>query len=348
MSPGCHLFASIVHGACFRVRVENNMAKLHLINRAALPLHSDLLIAGAHCAFATNSEQILASVNRWRCPVRPRSEHTFEMNVLLDSSLPSDRDVLTQTHFRGLHHLVFAVIGAYELFVFDLLRKRVVGAVSQASATDSAFWNSHWLPITVGVMGTTVGAVPVHSACLDRDGRGLLIAGVSGAGKSTLSVALARCGFALVSDDWTYISKEADALIAHGIDAPVKLLPDAIQHFPELAGHTPKTWFNGELAFEVEPKAFCESGAGLRSRPHWLMFLERTTSRGCDFAPCSPDDVQAFFESSAERLPHQVPNASAERSAVIRSIAACRAWRVRTGESPQGTADAIRQFCESN
>ena len=348
MSPRCHLFASNILAAYFRATVEHNMTKLHLINRAALPLHSDLMIAGAHCAFATNSEQILASISRWRCPDRPRTSRTFEMNVLLDASLPSKRDVMTQTHFRGLHHLVFATIGTYELFVFDLLRKQVVGAVSQASATDAAFWSSYWLPITVGVMGTTVGAVPVHSACLDRDGKGLLVAGVSGAGKSTLSVALTRCGFSLISDDWTYLSKEADALIAYGINAPVKLLPDVVQYFPELSGRTPKMWFNGELAIEVEPEAFSPNGAALSSRPHWLMFLERTSTPGCDFVPYSADDAQAFFEGGAERLPKQVPEASNVRTQVIRTLAACGAWRVRTGEPPQVTADAIRQFCERN
>ena len=348
MSPGCHLFASQVFAAHFRVRVEYNMTKLHLINRSGLTLHSDLMIAGAHCAFATNSEQILTSVSRWRCPEQPRSSRTFEMNVLFDASLPSDRDVMTQTHFRGLHHLVFATIGAHEVFVFDLLRKQVAGAVSQASATDAAFWNSYWLPITVGIMGTTLGAVPVHSACLDLNGKGLLVAGISGAGKSTLSVALTRCGFSLVSDDWTYLSREADTLIAHGINAPVKLLPDAIQYFPELIGRAPKMWFNGELAFEVEPETFSQNGAVLQSRPHWLMFLERTATAGCDFVPCSADDSQAFFESAAERLPKQVPEASSARNHVIQDLASCAAWRVRTGESPQVTANAIRQFCERN
>jgi hypothetical protein len=348
MSPGCHLFASAVPARCFRATVKLHMAKLHIVNRTALPLQTDLLIAGAHCAFATNSEQILAAVDRWRCPSRPPSGRTFEMNVFLDATLPGSRDVKAQTHFRGLHHLVFATIGSYELFVFDLCRRQVVGAVSQCSASEPSFWNSLWLPITVGVMGTTVGVVPVHSACLDLNGKALLIAGASGAGKSTLSVALARCGFSLVSDDWTYISEEADGLIAHGINAPVKLLPDAIQYFPELSERRPRMWFNGELAFEVEHEEFSKNSVALRPRPHWLLFLERTSESGCDFVPYSTADAQAFFESSAERLPDQVPDASITRSSVIRSIANCRCWHLRTGESPQTTADAVRKFCERN
>src|ERR1700730_10964042 len=102
MSESCHLFAANVHGWCFRAKVKLHMAKLHIVNRTALPLQTDLLIAGAHCAFATNSEQILAAVDRWRCPSRSLSSRTFEMNVFLDASLPCSRDLRAQTHFRGL------------------------------------------------------------------------------------------------------------------------------------------------------------------------------------------------------------------------------------------------------
>jgi hypothetical protein len=330
------------------------VTKLHLINRAALPLHADLLVAGAHCALATNSEEIIAATSRWHCSTRPRSDRTVDLELLLDPTLPCDRDVKTQTHFRGLHHLVFATIGSHEVFTFDLARRRVVGAVSQTSAADANFWNAHWLPITIGVMGTTVGVIPLHSACLDHNGRGLLLAGNSGAGKSTLTVALARCGFSLISDDWTYISRDTDAaansctLTAHGLQAPVKLLPDAVRHFPELIAHTPKMWFNGELAFELAPEEICGAPAQSTARPRWLFLLERSAQSGCDFSRLTASDARLFFEASAERLPTQLPDASAARSATIAAVASCPAWRVRSGESPQATAESIRCFCERN
>jgi hypothetical protein len=324
------------------------MTKLHVINRDALPLQADLLIAGAHCSVATNSQGTLAALSRWRCTSRARSNRSFEMNVLLDSSMPGDRDLKTQTHFRGLHHLVFATIGSHEVFTFDLLRRCVSGAVSVTSANDSTFWNSHWLPITVGVMGTTVGVAPLHCACLDRDGKGLLLAGVSGAGKSTLSLALTRFGFSLISDDWTYLSEEENQLLAHGLSAPVKLLPDAVQFFPELKPRTPKVWFNGELAFEVVPEEICHARTKSNSRPHWLMFLERTSMSGCEFTLCSSADAREFFESNAERLPNEVPEASAARSAMIQAVANRECWRVRSGESPAVTAEFISRFCERN
>ena len=348
MSPTCHLFAFDIRVTHFRVTVERKMAKLHSINRTALPLRADLSIAGAHCAFATNSEDIISAIEPWRCPSMKPSTQTFEMDVLVDPSMPCERDVKTQTHFRGLHHMVFAAIGNHEVFAFDLLRKHVAAAVSEASAVDSDLWNAHWLPITIGVMGTTVGVVPLHSACLSLKGKGLLIAGASGAGKSTLSVALAHQGFSHISDDWTYISRDAGSLVAHGINAPVKLLPDAVRHFPELRVRTPKMWFNGELAFEIEHDAFGSLDRAMTVKPHWLIFLERTSSPGCDFSPCSSKVAYQFFESSAERFPDQLPEVSAMRSDMIRSISNCACWRLRSGESPQVTAEAIGKFCEAN
>jgi hypothetical protein len=318
-------------------------------------LRADLFIAGAHCALATNSERIVAAISRWSCSSPPPPDRTFHLDVLVDPELPPTTDFKTETHFRGLHHLVFATIGSHEVFSFDLARRHVTGVVSSVTAANADFWISHWLPITLGVMGTTVGVIPLHSACLDRDGRGLLLAGVSGAGKSTLSVALARCGFSLVSDDWTYISRNLDAagtgtnhLIARGLSAPVKLLPDAVRHFPELNGRTPKMWFNGELAFELKTEEICYGPQKAESHPRWLFFLERDSISGCDFDPMSVADAQHVFESSAERLPDQLPATSAARSATIQAVANCPSWRVRSGESPSATAQAIAHFCERN
>jgi len=330
-----------------RARVNLAVTKIYKIRPDALPLRAELSLAGVHCLLLTNSAELLSSVSRWFSAIRYPypSGQPVAMEVLVDSSI--SRAPSAKAHFRGLRHLVFASFGAEEVFSFDLLRRRVIGAVSPATASDSSFWNTQLLPIMVGVMGTTVGVVPLHSACLDRDGRGLLIAGLSGAGKSTLSVALAQRGFSLVSDDWTYVSKdkERDELIASGLSVPVKLLPDASEHFSELKAFTPKVSLNGELAFEVDAAKVFRSHVKCISRPHWLMFLERDPRPGCDFIPYSTTDARAFYERSAELLPEELPEAAANRSEIIRTVTSRKCFRVRSGESPQKTAEAIDRFC---
>ena len=258
------------------------------------------------------------------------------------SSLDSSPDRLS--HFRGLRHLVFAILEPGSFVTYDLRRKRVLGVLSSAAAKDKTFWDARLLPITIGILGPTVGVAPLHCACLDRNGCGLLVAGLSGAGKSTLSVALARRGFALVSDDWTYVSGEQSSLVAHGLSAPVKLLPDAARFFPELQETTPKKTFNGELAFEIDPARTFQAAVKPSSRPRWLLLLERTATPGCRFVPCLADHARDFFERSAERLPEEFSSARSARSDIIKSLSNCDSWILHTGDSPRQTAEAIDRF----
>src|SRR5438270_9079634 len=157
-----------------------------------------------------------------------------------------------ERHFRGMQHLVTAAFGRSNVFVFDILRRTLSASVSATIARDDLFWKEKLIPICLGVLGSAMGLVPVHCACLEWDGDGLLIAGVSGAGKSTLSVALSEDGFNYVSDDWLYISRRGGGVVAHGTSAPVKLMPDAVGHFQSLQGHSLQRSMNGELAYEVD------------------------------------------------------------------------------------------------
>lgn len=264
------------------------------------------------------------------------------MEILVDATLDSMAENLP--HFRGLHHLVFASLPGNSFVVFDLLRRHVRGIFPVRATSDDSFWNALLLPITMGLLGTTLGVAPLHCACLDRDGDGLLIAGVSGAGKSTLAAALAHQGFALVSDDWTYVTEEETRLTAYGLSVPIKLLPDTTRFFPKLREFTPETALNGELAYVIDARLSLGLTAKGSSHPHWIFFLERTQGPGCQILPCRPEFVRQFFEQSAEKLPAELPDAKASRSRVIRKLSECPAWMVSTGECPRITAAVIGRF----
>jgi hypothetical protein len=216
--------------------------------------------------------------------------------------------------------------------------------LSTEAALDPFFWNTLLLPITIGVLGTTIGVAPLHCACLDHNGSGLLIAGFSGAGKSTLSTALAQRGLALVSDDWTYLSKQAAHLVAYGLSSPIKLLPDAVRFFPELRAFAPKRALNGEMAYEVDPKCFKGFTVKTTSFPRRVFFLERASTPGCHLIPCRPEYVGEFFEKSGERLPEELAGARALRSELIRALSNCHSWILRTGDNPQATAELLADF----
>jgi hypothetical protein len=317
----------------------------YAMNKDALPLSADLRVAGTRCSLSTNSEEVLASLSRWEDSFGRRQGKSFDLFVLVDPAAVRDKDAAVR--FRGLHHLVFAIFGDDESFVFDLLRRRVSCVVSKQTAGDAAIWDTRLLPLVLGTLGAMIGLVPLHCACLDRNGDALLLAGVSGTGKSTLAVSLSRHGFAMVSDGWTYLAKNGDKLTAHGISAHAKLLPDAVHHFPELRGLQSAKAFNGEMSFEVDvAQTFC-AAVRSESRPRWLMFLERVGQPGCTINPLSRDVAQTFFETNVERLSAQLRDGEVARGELLKSLTSAECWLVQYGGPPYLAAGVISRFCES-
>ena len=243
-----------------------------------------LHLAGTVCEVETNYHGLEFTLRDWTVGGGEADvTGKFAMQIVVSAG-PAPRS--EHPHFRGLNHVVVASFGHANVFVFDLLRRRIVARVSERVACDPLFWNERLLPIAVGVFGPTVGVVPVHCACLCLEGEGLLVAGISGAGKSTVSAALVQAGFDYVSDDWTYMARGDDELLAHGLSQRIKLLPDAVSHFPLLAGHPLITALNGELAYEVAADRF--GGDIVRSCvPLCCIFLERSTQFKSSFARMS-------------------------------------------------------------
>ncbi len=263
------------------------------------------------------------------------------MRLVVDES---SNEVVGEPHFRGLHHVVTASFGRSNVFVFDVLRRTVAANLSGIVARDYRFWKERLIPIALGVLGSAMGLVPVHCACLELDGDGVLIAGASGAGKSTLSVAMAENGFAYVSDDWTYVSQAPGGIVAHGTSAPVKLLPDAVEHFSDLRHHQVHTSMNGELAYEVDMAETFRVQAVHECEPRWLIFLERMERAGAEFTPMSSAETRRYVRTSVERLPKQLQEAASLREQTIEGLAKLPCWRLRYGGTPRFAAEQLREF----
>src|ERR1700730_17902084 len=273
------------------------------IDQTDLSYSMELCFAGAGCDLRTNSSELVRVLEGLSTSTSGTVLSGFKMRLVVDES--SD-EAAGEPHFRGCDHVVMASFGRYNVFVFHIVRRTLSAGVSAAVARDSSLWKEKLIPITLGVLGSAMGLVPVHCACLELNGDGLLIAGASGAGKSTLSVALSEGGFNYVSDDWTYISRRHDGIVAHGTSAPVKLLPDAVEHFKSLVGRSLQRSMNGELAYEVDIAEAFGARVERACQPRWLVFLERTQGAGAVFTPMSSAQTRTYVNCSVERLPPQL------------------------------------------
>ncbi|HEX8925756.1 MAG TPA: hypothetical protein VF786_08175 [Terriglobales bacterium] len=274
----------------------------------------------------------------WRYEFTGDPACDFTMNVLVDgSSYAAHR----RPFFRGLHHIVIAKFDDANVFVFDVLRRTVSAVVTQAVALDRDFWEGTVLPLIVGVLGAAIKVLPVHCACLSIDSQGLLIAGVSGSGKSTLSVALAQAGLTFLSDDWTYISSIERVLIAHGMSAPIKLLPDAVAHFPSILPQPLKRTLNGEFAYELHPEKAMGLTVERVCEPRWLVFPERGELLESELIPLPTSHIRAYLEENVEVLPPQLVRAEQERQHLISKLSELPAWRFQYRGTPQFAAGEL-------
>jgi len=311
------------------------------VDQTVLSHSRKLCFAGAACNLRTNSPELARVLEGLSISTRETVQSGFNMQVVVDESTDEGAG---EPHFRGLHHVVTASFGRSNMFVFDILRRTLSARVSATVARDYRFWKEKLIPITLGVLGAAMGLVPVHCACLEFDGDGLMIAGVSGAGKSTLSVALSEGGFNYVSDDWTYISQSRDGIVAHGTSAPVKLLPDAVEHFQTLRAHSLQTSMNGELAYEVDIAEAFGAQIERACEPRWLIFLERTQRAGALLTPMSSTEARTYLNCSVERLPPQLHEAAAMRDQTIERVALLPSWRFQYGGTPQFAAKELWEF----
>src|SRR3984893_7045040 len=97
------------------------------------------------------------------------------MEIVVDRSLEAAAE--HQSYYRGNGHLVFVFLPPGSFISYDLRRKYVRAVLSTKAARDDSFWRSLLIPITIGILGITVGVVPLHCACLEKNGNGLLISG---------------------------------------------------------------------------------------------------------------------------------------------------------------------------
>jgi hypothetical protein len=300
------------------------------------------VIAGAMCLLSTNSEAIHRAMEEtFGRPTDRVPTPDITMRVVVDDASRPTRP-WPKPYFRGLSHLVFARFDSESELVVDLRSRRIIGRISPPMAADQVYLRRVVFPAVFGIVSETIRLTPLHCACVASNTSALLLAGDSGSGKSTLSVALAQSGLAFISDDWTYLSRRGDQVLAWSLNSHLKLLPDAVEHFPELARFHPIISQNGELAYELEPDRLFGIRRCLSAEPRCLIFLQRQEGQEFNQTEMSSDEAAARIEQNWEELPATIWGARDFLLETIRILVRVPCWQVRYGaETPQEIARRI-------
>ncbi len=176
--------------------------------------------------------------------------------------------------------------------------------------------------------------VPVHAACVDRDGAGILLCGSACAGKSTLAYACARAGWTYVTDDCVFLLADSPGSAAIGRCSHIRFRPDAPMLFPELAGSLARVRPNGRLSLELPMSAFPQIRTAHQSHLRAMVFLERASGEA------GTERVSA--EDATERLlaemPSYGPAVNAVHERTVRRLADAAAFRLRYETPDQAIA----------
>src|SRR5262249_27540946 len=97
----------------------------------------------------------------------------------------------------------------------------------------------------------TQALVPLHAACVGRNGNGVLVMGGSGAGKSTLTLHALASGLQILSEDSAFVA--ADDLRITGVPNYLHLAPSSLGFLPP-----------GSLRRSIERSPVIERRSGAR------------------------------------------------------------------------------------
>jgi hypothetical protein len=309
----------------------------------------EYIVAGAVISLAANSEGIHAAMGDSFVRLAEPALNPDVTMQLLVTTTSRNAAAWPKPYFRGLDHIVFAGFDSESEVLIDLRRQRIIGRFSHLMAADEVYLRRAVFPAIFGIISEPIRITPVHCACLDWNGRGLLLAGDSGAGKSTLALALAQSGLAFISDDWTYLSRRGEKLCAWSLSNSLKLLPDAVAHFPQLAPVMPAVSLNGELAYELEPHHLFGIRCSPCAEPHCVMFLERRKNQSLGLSKMSSEEAALRLERNLEQLPAAIAGVRDFLVKTIRILVQLPCWELRYGdETPQAMAQGVLQFLSSN
>jgi hypothetical protein len=277
--------------------------------------------AGFRLDLATNSPDVLEAASEAWENDRP----AFVSDPIIFRILVQPEGGLAPAPTHRMHgHLYSLVADSCNFAQLDLKAQFGFFNVSEQTVADHSWLRWFFLESMAYVMLAQRYLVPIHAACIARNGTGLLLSGPSGAGKSTLSYACARAGWAFVTDDCTWLLPDSVDRTVIGRPRQARFRLDAPSLFPELEGYAVRARPNGKIGIEV-PLANLHIQTAPSASVGGIVFLERGPGRFCLDRLSPADAIERILDDMATY--GEEVDALHERT--VRGLAPVPAWRMR-------------------
>jgi hypothetical protein len=287
-----------------------------------LSLSGTFYPAGFRLDIATNSPDVLAAAGEaWELGRCAFAAAPMVLRVLVQ---PEGGLAPVPVH-RMQGHLYSAVSDCHNFAHLDLKSDFGFLQVSERTAADHSWLRWFFIESMAYVMLAQRSVVPVHSACVARNGTGIMLSGQSGAGKSTLSFACARAGWTFVTDDCTWLVPDSPERIAIGRPRHARFRLDAPHLFPELEGYAVRARPNGKIGIQVPLTDLPHIQTAPSAPIGGIVFLDRRSGEPGLQRLASAEAVERLLTDRGSY--GEEVDALHERT--IRQLSAAPAWRMR-------------------
>ena len=307
-----------------------------LLHDIDLPLVANCYPIGFPARFRTNSRDVVeAASESWGMYTAPEfATPPLDLRLVVQP----EGELASTPAFRSQAFHFAIVAGPDNFATFDTRSLSGFGFFSQKTAADHGVFRYHFLEAAVYFLLAQRYVVPMHAACVARDGKGTLLCGASGSGKSTLSFACARAGWTYVADDCTWLLPGRDDREAIGKSHLARFRDDAPGLFPELENYATGVR-KGKLSIEVPIADFPRIPTSRRCRVERLVLLDR---RAGSTPAARKRPSREVVESLLNDMPSYEPEVNAMYARTLGRLAEVPAYHLRY----ESLDDALRLLSE--
>ena len=242
-----------------------------------LPLHGVFYPLGYAVEILTNEPAVLEAASESFGHLRSRQMNTVRQ-IHIGVSDGGNSECPPEPVRREYNHLFSLVADADNQALLDLKSCTCFIWLKKATVSHRLYFRYNFLEKPVYILLGSSVVTDLHSACVSKNGRGILLCGNSGAGKSTLSYACARAGWTYTSDDTCYLINKSKFPRVFGHSHRVRFRPAAKTLFPELESRDLATRLEGKPSIEVPTSELPGLITASEARVHSIVYLNRSPS----------------------------------------------------------------------
>lgn len=241
---------------------------------AEMPLSAVYYPLGFPLELTTNSVDVLeAAEESWGSFTQQFSIQALQLKVgvLEDESTECPAAPI----FRAQRNMIVSVADHGNFCVSDVVHGFSFAWLTAATVSNRSYFRYHFLEAAALSHIANRHAAPIHAACVELDGRGVLLCGESGAGKSSLSFACARTGWTFIADDASFLLNGRNDRQVVGNCHLVRFRPSAADLFAAVRNQPLTSRPGGKPSIELLTETISGIRGASSSNIHFVVFLNR-------------------------------------------------------------------------